>query len=80
MDINGGYLNDGAGNIIWTDNGGYNHQWQLISAGSGYYKIKNRNSGKLLDITGGSTVNGADSIQWTDNGGDNQLFQLVVTE
>ena len=33
---------------------------------TGYVKIVNRNSGKLLDVTGGSTSNGALIQQWQD--------------
>jgi len=42
-----------------------------------YYKIKNKNSGKLADVNGGSLTDGAKVIQWPDNGGDNQRWQLV---
>lgn len=48
-----------------------------MDAGGGYYKIKNRNSGKLMDIYGASTSNGANNIQWYDNGGMNQQWQII---
>ena len=62
-------LLDGAQMIQWPDNGGYNQQWQLVDLGNGYYKVINRNSGKLLDVNGGSTQGAAKVIQWPDNGG-----------
>ncbi len=42
-----------------------------------YYKIKNKNSGKLADVNGGSLADGTKIIQWPDNGGDNQRWQLI---
>ncbi|QYR19242.1 RICIN domain-containing protein [Paenibacillus sp. sptzw28] len=44
---------------------------------SAYYKIVNRNSGKLLDVSAGSIADGGDIIQWSDNGGTNQQWQFV---
>ena len=44
---------------------------------SAYYRIVNRNSGKVLDVNGGSTADGAAVIQWTWGGGNNQQWQLV---
>ncbi len=49
-----------------------------ITIGSGgtttYYKLTNRNSGKVLDVSGASTANGATIIQNTANGGANQQW------
>jgi hypothetical protein len=36
---------------------------------NGYYKIVNRNSGKVLDVEANSSADGAEIVQWTDNGG-----------
>ncbi|HEY8936413.1 MAG TPA: RICIN domain-containing protein [Cyclobacteriaceae bacterium] len=44
---------------------------------SAYYKITNRNSGKVLDINGSSTADGASAIQWTWSGGNNQQWQII---
>ncbi|SDX94259.1 RICIN domain-containing protein [Paenibacillus sp. CF384] len=44
---------------------------------SAYYKLVNRNSGKLMDVSQGSQSDGADVIQWGDNGGMNQMWQFV---
>jgi hypothetical protein len=46
-------------------------------AATTYYKLVNRNSGKVLDVNGKSTADGGDVIQWSDNGGTNQQWQLV---
>ncbi|HYC86976.1 MAG TPA: RICIN domain-containing protein [Chryseosolibacter sp.] len=45
--------------------------------GSVYYRLVNRNSGKVADVNGGSTADGAQVIQWQYNGGTNQQWQLV---
>jgi hypothetical protein len=52
----------------WTDVGGSNLQCHLVSW-SGYYKLVNRNSGKVLDVIAASKADGAAVIQWTDLGG-----------
>jgi hypothetical protein len=42
-----------------------------------YYKIVNRNSGKVLDVDARSTADGALVLQWTDNGGWNQHWKFI---
>ncbi|MBA2392518.1 MAG: RICIN domain-containing protein [Ktedonobacteraceae bacterium] len=49
----------------------------LLSPLSGYYKLVNRNSGKLLDVTGASVSDGTKVIQWTDHNGTNQEWQFI---
>ena len=49
----------------------------LLSPLSGYYKLVNRNSGKVLDVTGASVSDGTKVIQWTDHSGTNQEWQFV---
>ena len=44
-----------------------------------YYKLVNRNSGKLLDVSNKSSADGGNVIQWTDTGGTNQQWQFVST-
>lgn len=44
---------------------------------SAYYRIVNRNSGKVADVNGGSTANGAQVIQYTWGGGNNQQWQII---
>jgi endo-1,4-beta-xylanase len=59
----------------YDDNATDNDEWQMVDAGSGYYKIKNRNSGKLAQAMG--TANGSAVQQQTDAGGTDQHFQFV---
>ena len=44
-----------------------------------YYKIVNRNSGKVLDVYNNSTADGAIVEQWTDYGTANQQWKFVAT-
>ena len=62
----------------WTDGGWASQHWQLVDAGGGFYKLRNRATGKLMDVSGGSLSDGANVIQWPDNGGRNQQWQIVV--
>ncbi|GCF09931.1 RICIN domain-containing protein [Dictyobacter arantiisoli] len=48
--------------------------WQ--DQGTAYYKLVNRNSGKVLDVSNASTTAGAAIDQWTDNGGASQQWNL----
>ncbi|MER6122181.1 RICIN domain-containing protein [Streptomyces sp. NPDC001795] len=47
-----------------------------ISLLSGFFRLENRRSGKVLDVTGGSTADGAGLIQWGWSGSQNQQWQL----
>ncbi|WP_235549798.1 RICIN domain-containing protein, partial [Paenibacillus sp. Soil766] len=44
-----------------------------------YYKLVNKNSGKVMDVNGGSLNSGANIIQWNDTSAVNQHFQIVKT-
>lgn len=44
---------------------------------SGYVKVVNRRSGKVLDVTGSGTADGVKVIQWTWSGGANQQWQVL---
>ena len=84
---NSGLLLDDANNsttpgnamIQWSNNSGYNQQWELVSAGttSFYYTIINRSSGLVLDDGNNSTTPGTAIIQWNSNGGSNQQWELT---
>ena len=53
-------------------------QWQFAYIGSGYYKIVNRNSGKLLNVNDISLADGANIHQWDDTNGANLQWQPVL--
>ncbi|WP_230394935.1 glycosyl hydrolase family 95 catalytic domain-containing protein [Plantactinospora alkalitolerans] len=43
---------------------------------TGYHRLVNRRSGKVLDVSGASTANGAKAVQWSWTGGTNQQWRL----
>ncbi len=79
MDVSGGSTTAGTNIIQWSNNGGDNQEWSLVSTSNGYYNLVNRHSGQLADVSGGSTTAGTNIIQWPSNGGDNQQWSLVST-
>ena len=63
---------------IWTYTGSYNQQFRLQSAGSGKWRIINRNSELCLDVAGSKTADDANILQWTcTSGAENQMFELT---
>ncbi|GCF10008.1 RICIN domain-containing protein [Dictyobacter arantiisoli] len=79
-------LNGSGTNLSLSDNNAsgvvrLKYAFGLISSpgGTTYYKLVNRNSGKVLDVVGASTADGANVDQWADNGGANQQWSLVST-
>lgn len=42
-----------------------------------YYRVTNRNSGKVIDVVNQSTANNAEVKQWTWNGGGNQRWEFA---
>jgi phosphatidylinositol-3-phosphatase len=48
------------------------------AAGSAWFNLISKNSGKCLDVTGKSTSPGVQLQQWTCWGGDNQKFQFTA--
>ena len=66
----------GGGVWIWDYNGDPSQQFDLVDAGTGWFKIKNVRSKLVLEVTGGSLDNGAPIQQNTDNGTANQQWKL----
>jgi hypothetical protein len=74
-DTPGGLLNNRADLTITPNN---QRIINAIMSGSGtYYKLVNRNSGKVLDISEGSIADGAAAIQSTGDSGYDQQWALV---
>ena len=51
----------------------------MVAVSGGYYKIVNRNSGKVLDVPASSKSEGVQLDQQPDNGGANQQWQVVTS-
>lgn len=67
-----------CGNVdLYESNGGANQRWQFQYNGSGYYTIKNINSGLLLDVEGARLGPGGNVLQFQSNGGKNQLWGIA---
>lgn len=84
LDVMGLSMSDGAHVQQWDYLGAQNQQWEIVALdsqlGPQYYKIVNRNSGKVLDVTGLSTLNGTEIQQWDYLGGDNQQWQIIAVD
>ena len=53
-------------------------QWQPVALGSGYYKLVNLNSGKVLAVPGGNVNSLVDLAQGDDGGLKSQQWRLVA--
>ena len=53
-------------------------QWQPVALGSGYYKLVNLNSGKVLAVPGGNVNSLVDLAQEDDSGLKSQQWRLVA--
>jgi pectate lyase len=69
---------DAAPVVQWARNDGNQQQWQFVDAGSGYYKLKSRHSGKFLELP--SAQDGAALVQNADNGSTRQHFAVRDTD
>ena len=53
-------------------------RWYVLDCGNEYYKLINKESGKVLDVYRGNTADRTRIQQYQDNGGDNQRFKLAA--
>jgi len=77
LDVCGASTADGACVQQYASSGGTNQQFQFVSSGGGYYRVKARHSGKVLDDYNFSTADGAAVVQWTDGNTTNQQWSLA---
>ncbi|MGX7827546.1 RICIN domain-containing protein [Actinokineospora sp. 24-640] len=78
IDVYNFATNDGAPIVQWARNDGNQQQWQFVDAGSGYYKVKSRLSGKVLELP--SADDGARLVQNADSGNTRQHFRLADSD
>ncbi|WP_088655458.1 family 43 glycosylhydrolase [Geofilum rhodophaeum] len=77
LDVNNISADNGANIQIWNYWGGDGQLFRFQGAGTGVYRIINKNSGKCLDVSGASMDNGANVLQWEcRSGATNQMFRL----
>lgn len=78
LDVDSFSTSDGGNVMLWEYWGGSNQQFRFQSAGTGRWRIINRNSERCLDVEGISTADGANIFQWTCIAGNsNQQFELI---
>jgi mannosyl-oligosaccharide alpha-1,2-mannosidase len=75
LQVSGSSTADGAALVQWSHNGSTVQQWALQPTGDGYYRLANRNSGKVAQLA--STANGAAVVQQPTGTATSQQWQLV---
>jgi endo-1,4-beta-xylanase len=73
-DISGASTAAGAALIQWSADGGLNQQFDFVSTGDGYYRIRGRQSGLVLQVASASS--GADITQQPDTNATGQQWQV----
>jgi arabinan endo-1,5-alpha-L-arabinosidase len=66
---------DGARIAQWSRNDGAWQQWQFVDSGGGWYRLRNRNSAKVLDVP--TTADGVQVVQNADRNDARQQFRLA---
>lgn len=72
MEVPASSVSNDANIAVWAPNGHSCQLWTIEHLGSGYYKIINKNSGKVLE----RKSTGVDIVQNTWNGSNNQKFKI----
>ena len=68
---------DGADLVQRTPNvSATGQQFQFVSSGGGFYRVKARAGGKVVDLYEWSQDDGARMVQWADTNGANQQFSV----
>ncbi|WP_435219186.1 RICIN domain-containing protein [Streptomyces sp. bgisy034] len=68
LTIAGGSTTNGTTATQQTTTNATDQQWRFVQQPSGYFKIFNVASGKVLGVQNQSTADGAKILQWDDNG------------
>jgi len=77
FDIDAFSTSNGANVMLWSAAATQNQQFRFQAAGSGRYRIVNRNSEKCLDVSAATTADGGNLLQWQCiSGSANQMFTL----
>jgi len=78
LDVDSFSTSNGGNIMLWEYLGGWNQQFRFQGAGTGRWRIINRNSGLCMDVEGVSSADGANILQWTCiSGSTNQQFELI---
>ncbi|WP_298540576.1 RICIN domain-containing protein [uncultured Aquimarina sp.] len=77
MDVANKSNNNGANIQQWGNASGTHRQWQVISVGNGYFRLKGIDSGKSITVKNGSNSNGANIESRAYNGSSHQEWQII---
>lgn len=80
LDIENASNNNGANLQLWgsnTSTAATHRQWEIISVGDGFVRLKGVDSGKSLEISNGSNANGANAQQWAYQGTTHQEWEII---
>lgn len=77
LGVDGMSTADSARVVQYEDNGTPDHLWTLVDNGDGWYRIRNRHSGKVLGVDGMSTADSAQVVQFTDNGTEDHVWRFL---
>lgn len=80
LDIQSGSNSNGANLQVWDTNvntTAKHRQWEIISVGNGYVRLKGVDSGKSLEVANGSNSNNANVQQWTYQGTTHQQWEII---
>ena len=77
LDVDSFSTANGANLMLWTAANSHNQLFRFQAAGSGRYRLVNRNSEKCLDVASASTADGANVQQWSCTANStHQMFTL----
>lgn len=54
------------------------HLWEKLDAGSGWFRLRNKKSGKFLNVSGASLDDRANIAQWSSSSSDHFTFREVA--
>ena len=82
LDIENKSNSNGANLQQWgtsANSSATHRQWEILSVGNGYVRLKGVDSGKSLEVSGGSNSNGANVQQWEYKGTTHQQWEILST-
>ncbi|MCL2806102.1 MAG: RICIN domain-containing protein [Treponema sp.] len=78
IDVNERSRDNGGRLHQWDTHRAASQQWRVTDAGSGFVRLQNVHSGKMMDMSASNFNNAGHQFhQWENNNGQNQQFRLV---
>ena len=79
MDVSGASNKNGANVQQWGNASGTHRQWEVISTGNGYVRLKGVDSGKSITAEGGNNANGTNIEIRSYSGASHQQWEIRST-